>query len=194
MNFMEVFKFFAQPWWVNLLVVIPFVAYFIFRKRKLDLDREQLLLCFLFGIAFGLVEASVVIYLRAAFGMLSPAFQPTQTLDNFSSNLLLIEFMREAATMVMLVTIALLAAKATRERWAIFLWTFATWDLFYYVFLWLTIRWPSSLTGMDVLFLIPVPWYAQVWFPVLVDTLTMLAILATMKGRKFQSGHAIYRP
>ncbi|HZU42577.1 MAG TPA: hypothetical protein VE994_07900, partial [Terriglobales bacterium] len=35
-----------------------------------------------------------------------------------------------------------------------------------------------SLTDLDVLFLIPVPWLAQVWFPVLVSGLTALAVLA----------------
>jgi hypothetical protein len=87
-----------------------------------------------------------------------------------------IEVYREVATMIMLVSVALLAASMARARWAAFLWTFALWDLFYYLGLWATVRWPTSLKDLDVLFLIPVPWIAQVWFPVLVSILTLLVI------------------
>jgi hypothetical protein len=170
---------FAGPWWVNLLIFIPFFTYYGFRKKKLDLSRKQLLAVFIFGGAFGFVEASVVVYLRASLGMLSPDIPSAQAFAGLPASLFLIEFFREAATMIMLLAVAFLAARTVRERWAVFLWAFATWDLFYYVFLWLTIRWPTTLTTPDVLFLIPTPWYAQVWFPVLVDVLVMMAIIGT---------------
>ena len=32
---MNEFVLFAEPWWVNLLIAIPFVAYFLWRKRGL---------------------------------------------------------------------------------------------------------------------------------------------------------------
>lgn len=176
---MEHFQLFADPWWVNLLVLIPFAAYYGFRKKKLNLSRSQLLLTLLFGIAFGFVEAAVVVYLRAALGISFPQAQFAQSSLNFSASVFLIkiELFRETATLIMLLAISFLAVKGARERWAVFLWTFAAWDLFYYVFLWLTIRWPSSLVTTDVLFLIPAPWYAQVWFPLLVDVLMMLSII-----------------
>jgi len=94
---------------------------------------------------------------------------------------LVIELCREAATMVVLLSIALLAVKALRERLAIFLWSFAAWDISYYVSLWLTVGWPSSLLSSDVLFLIPVPWLAQVWFPLSVSTLTLLAVIVASR-------------
>lgn len=175
----EMFQLFAQPWWANSLILVPFIAYYVFQKKGLSLTRKQLLICFLFGIAFGFVEASVVVYLRAALGMLSSSIQSAQILTDIPGNLFLIEFFREAATVVMLIAISFLTARASRERWAVFLWTFATWDIFYYAFLWLTIRWPSTLMTTDVLFLIPTPWYAQVWFPILIDAFVMLAILIT---------------
>ena len=78
--------------------------------------------------------------------------------------------------MIMLVTVALLAGAKAKERWASFLWAFAGWDLTYYAGLWAILRWPSSLKDYDVLFLIPVPWVAQVWFPLLVSTLTLLIV------------------
>jgi len=85
--------------------------------------------------------------------------------------------------MIMLVSVALLAASSTSARWAAFLWIFALWDIAYYAGLWATVRWPSSLTDLDVLFLIPVPWVAQVWFPLLVSALTVLAIALSSSGQ-----------
>jgi len=70
----------------------------------------------------------------------------------------------------------LLAAPRARERWAAFLWAFAIWDITYYAGLWATVRWPTSLKEVDILFLIPVPWVAQVWYPLLVSAITLLAV------------------
>jgi hypothetical protein len=78
--------------------------------------------------------------------------------------------------MIMLGGIALLAGRSAKEKGVVFLWTFAVWDIFYYVWLRLTIGWPTSLISSDVLFLIPAPWVAQVWFPILVSGLTALVI------------------
>ena len=85
--------------------------------------------------------------------------------------------------MAMLTTVALLAGIGITERFATFLWTFAIWDLAYYAGLWATIRWPSSFKDVDVLFLIPVPWISQVWFPILVSILSLVAVLTAWKQR-----------
>lgn len=58
----------------------------------------------------------------------------------------------------------------------VFLWTFAFWDLFYYLSLYVLIKWPSSFKTIDVLFLIPRPWIAHVWFPIGISTCTILII------------------
>jgi hypothetical protein len=89
----------------------------------------------------------------------------------------LIEVSREAATVVMLGSASSLAAATVRERWALFLWMFAFWDVFYHAGLWLFIGWPPSLLTADVLFLIPTPWLAQVWFPLLVTLTSIAAVL-----------------
>ena len=82
----------------------------------------------------------------------------------------------QAGLIVKLPRIALLAASRAKERWAVFLWTFALWDISYYAGLWATIRWPTSLKDLDVFFLIPVSWVAQVWFPLLVSGLTLITV------------------
>ncbi|HUK86753.1 MAG TPA: hypothetical protein VLT85_03735, partial [Terriglobales bacterium] len=67
---MEAFRLFASPWWVNLLLLVPLLAWFWWRRRGLEVSRQQLAFAALFGGAFGWVEAAVVIYLRAAVGLL----------------------------------------------------------------------------------------------------------------------------
>src|SRR4030081_2852831 len=185
----------AQPWPVNLLILIPISTYFAFRRKGLLLSWRRLAALAVFAAAFGFVEAAVVVYLRAAVGLLpgysgtlsqlqhsSQGYHQEQSISEFPQSLLTIELYREAATMVMLISAALLAASGTSARWAAFLWIFALWDIAYYAGLWATVRWPASLTDLDVLFLIPVPWIAQVWFPLLVSALTVLAIALCSRG------------
>ena len=192
---MENFQAFAQPWWVNLLIIIPATAYLLLRRKGQQLAWRRVLMITVFAAAFGFVEASVVVYLRVAFGLLpgyntatlaglrrlSVDYQQVQSMTQFPRSLLSIEVLREAATMVMLVSMGLLAGSNTRERWASFLWAFAVWDIAYYGGLWATLGWPRSLAEPDVLFLIPVPWLAQVWYPLLVSALTLLAVVLTKR-------------
>lgn len=67
----------------------------------------------------------------------------------------------------------ILAGRDTLQRLAYFLYTFAVWDIFYYVWLKLLLDWPSSFLTWDVLFLIPVPWIGPVLAP-LICSLTMV--------------------
>ena len=187
---MEQFQLLAQPLWVNTLVLVPVALFFIWRSRCIQISARKLVVAAIFATAFGFVEATVVVYLRAAAGMLPgyagtpPQIQETTemadprvpTISHFSQNLLTVEMAREAATIVMLVSIALLTVSRWREQWAVFLWTFAVWDISYYAGLWATIRWPTSLKDLDILFLIPVPWLAQVWYPLLVSSLTLIIV------------------
>ena len=184
---MQHFQLLAQPWWVNLLILVPVLAGLQFFRRGPELSARQLFASALFAIGFGFVEAVVVVYLRSALMLLgvgAAAINDTAQMNAILSHpspemlrMFKIEAVREAATMVMLLSVAWLAAPRARERWAMFLWCFAIWDLVYYAGLWATLRWPASLLDSDVLFLIPVPWISQVWFPVLVSGATALAIL-----------------
>ena len=165
--------FFAAPWWVNLLLAVPLLLWLLPRGPT-EIDRRRLAAAAVFGIAFGLVEAAVVLYLRAAGGQ-APAAH-SSALIVVPERLLRFEIWREAATMIMLGAIAWLTGENWKERALAFLWTFALWDLAYYGWLRLAIGWPQSLLTPDVLFLIPVPWLAQVWFPILVSAWTAVAI------------------
>ena len=137
---------------------------------------HQLLLLALFGMAMAHVEGVVVVYLRKVMGIDHRASNLV-ALEKFPKKYILIEKTREVATILMLVTIALLVGDTWQEQAVIFLWTFAFWDLFYYVSLYILIQWPPKLTTMDVLFLIPRPWIAPVWFPIGVSSLTIIVII-----------------
>jgi hypothetical protein len=135
----------------------------------------KLSLLALFGIAMAHFEGVVVVYLRKALGMLDSESN-NESLEKFPQRYLYIEMTREAATIIMLVVIAFLVGSTWIEKGVFFLWTFAFWDLFYYLSLYILIKWPPKLTTIDVLFLIPKPWIAPVWFPIGVSSLTIIVI------------------
>src|SRR6266852_9837864 len=181
----------AQPWWVNFIILIPPLAWFSWRRGGVPVTARQLFISGVFAASFGLLEAVVVVYLRAAVGLL-PGYQgtlsdvirmsrqfymQTQAISQFPKSLLTLEVLREAATILMLLSVALLTSANSRARAAVFLWTFAIWDIVYYAALWATVRWPHSLGEPDVLFLIPVPWLSPVWFPLLVSAFALAAVL-----------------
>jgi len=139
-----------------------------------------------FGAAFGLVEAAVVVYLRALYypdGFTFP-------LKPVAPDHLAVEMFREAATIIMLLAVAVAAGGRGWERFGHFLTAFGVWDVFYYVWLFLFLRWPSSLLDVDVLFLLPVPWVGPVIAPVAVSLFMIWAgvviVLRMETGRGFR--------
>ena len=178
---------------MNAILLAPLLAYFSWRRAGVPLAARELVISALFAASFGFLEATVVVYLRAAAGLL-PGYRGTlsdvvrlsgefyrqsQALSEFPQSLLTLEVLREAATIFMLLSVAFLTSAKPRSRAAIFFWTFAIWDIVYYASLCATVRWPLSLRDTDVLFLIPVPWFSPVWFPLLVSALALLAVVLT---------------
>lgn len=145
--------------------------------------RRAIAALFLFGISFGYLEAAVVVYTRTIYDPiharlhpergphdLLPMVTPQQlaAADPENPRRLVIEIGREAATMIMLGSIALAVANNPHSWIAALAIVFGVWDLSFYAFLRLMIDWPESLTTWDVLFLIPRPWVGPVWAPMLV--------------------------
>ena len=123
----------------------------------------------------------VVVYIREIFYPGGFEFP----LAPISGHLVYIEVFREAATLVMLVCIGILAAKRFSTGFAWFIYSFAIWDIFYYVFLWLFLGWPQSLMTWDVLFLIPTTWTGPVLSPVLVSlTMILLALVILIRAER----------
>ena len=145
-------------------------------------DRIKIVLFSLFGIAFGWLEAVVVVYIRKIMGAEKIVNLNGAVFEQADWGLLRVEQTREVATIIMLVSLALVAFKGWKKRVAGFLWVFATWDIFYYVGLKMLIKWPPSLAAIDCLFLIPRPWIAPVWLPIVISlgmlTVAMVLFLA----------------
>jgi hypothetical protein len=148
--------------------------------------RKKLVIITIFAIAMALLESAVVIYLREI--MYPEGFK--FPLAPMHPHLVLTEILREAATLVMLICISLLAAKTFSQRFAWFVYSFAIWDIFYYIFLWLLLGWPESLMTWDVLFLIPATWTGPVITPLLITLLMLLLSVAILvNGEKGKNTH-----
>ncbi|MHC4213225.1 MAG: hypothetical protein ACYSWP_07640 [Planctomycetota bacterium] len=111
------------------------------------------------SIAFGYIEASVVVYLRAIFypdGFVFPLTEFGIETSPLWRRLLLTEIGREASTLVLIISGAYLFGRNVRERVAGFMIIFGIWDIFFYVWLKVLVNWPGSIMDWDILFLIPV--------------------------------------
>lgn len=116
-----------------------------------------------FATAMAYLESATVLYLRTIGHRIDPYQpQPLTTTADFGCA----EVIREAATIVMLLTVSWLAGRTLRQRFGYFLIAFGVWDIFYYVFLRFLTGWPRSPFDWDVLFLIPLPWWGPVLAPV----------------------------
>ena len=140
--------------------------------------KKVILLLLVFSVAMGYMEGAVVVYLRELFYPDGFDFP----LQPITSLVALTEIIREAATLVMLVTIAWIAGRTGTERFGFFLFCFAVWDITYYIALYLLLGWPESLLTWDILFLIPVTWVGPVLGPVLNSlSMILLALLVSYK-------------
>jgi len=141
----------------------------------------------IFAVAFAYIEAAVVVYLREIFYPAGFTFPLPNilTFDPQQKSILLTEIAREAATIVLILTAALLFGQNRRQRFAYFMTIFAVWDIFYYLWLKLLLDWPASIMDWDVLFLIPTTWASAVLYPVIISII-MLTFAAAILYRDAQ--------
>jgi len=132
---------------------------------------------FLFGITMAYFEMAVVVYLRELYYPGGFDFP----LKLIGKHLLLVEIGREAASIVMLLAVALIAGRSFYERFAFFAVIFALWDIFYYVWLRVFLGWPEGLLDWDILFLIPLPWIGPVLSPVIVSLCLIIGAAFILK-------------
>lgn len=137
---------------------------------KSSMQTRKLLWVGLFAIAMAYLEAAVVVYLRRVYGitdlMLSvPPFDP---------QIGAIEFGRELSTLVMLLSVGIIAGQNLQSRLGVAIFAFGLWDIFYYIWLRVFFGWPTSLLDPDLLFLIPLPWWGPVLSPVLIALLMVV--------------------
>lgn len=141
-----------------------------------------------YAVAMAYVESAVVVYLRAIYYPQGFAFP----LAPMPPDMVAIEIGREAATLVMLLGVGMLAGTGRWDRFLTFCVSFGVWDLFYYAWLWILLGWPPSLFTWDVLFLIPVPWIGPVLAPVVVSIALVGGGLLLL--RKMARGEPLHFP
>jgi hypothetical protein len=121
-----------------------------------------------FALAMAWVESAVVFYLRTMLNRIEPyQANPLPMIGGLGQA----ELVREAATLIMLLAVGILAGTTWRQRLGYAAIAFGIWDIFYYVFLKVLCDWPHSLWDWDILFLIPLPWWGPVIAPVAIASL-----------------------
>ena len=141
--------------------------------------RRRIVWLITFAVAMAYVESAVVVYLRTIYYPQGFGFP----LVPMPPGMVAIEMGRELATLVMLLGVAMLAGADRWDRILVFCVGFGVWDIAYYVWLWLLLRWPASPFTWDVLFLIPVPWIGPVAAPVIVSVVLVAGALLLMRRR-----------
>jgi hypothetical protein len=148
---------------------------------RLNSPRYIWLTIVLFAVGMAWMEAASVYYLRVLVDRVEPyqvnPLPPHPVLGA-------VELVREAATLVMLLAVGMLAARTWYQRCAWSAVAFGVWDIFYYVFLRIMSGWPTSLLDWDILFLLPLPWWGPVLAPVSVAGLMIVwGTLAQFENR-----------
>ena len=145
--------------------------------------KRTLTILTVYAIAMALLESAVVVYIRRLYYPDNPLeLFPLQFLNTYDP---LLELSREAATVIMILTVALLAERSSLTRsFAAFVFVFGVWDLFYYYWLKVLIGWPRSWLAWDVLFLTPGVWLGPWICP------AMIALLFVACSRPAGSRHA----
>jgi hypothetical protein len=143
-------------------------------------ERTRWAIVMAFAIAMAWVEAASVFYIRALVDRIEPYQSDPLPMQGALGY---VELCREAATLVMIATLGVLAGGTRRRRAAYAALAFGTWDIFYYVFLRVISGWPRTLLDWDVLFLLPLPWWAPMLAPVSIALMMILwGTLATQLG------------
>jgi len=150
------------------------------------LDRTFLWIT-LFGVSMGFFESAIVVYLRELYYPGGFAFP----LEHIEPHTGVTELIREFFSLIMIVSVAAMTSRSFMQRFANFLYIFAVWDIFYYIFLKLLLGWPDSLMTWDVLFLIPVTWSGPVIAPIIISVIMMLYAL-TIRYFNRKSGFRFY--
>ena len=143
-------------------------------------ERTRWAIVMAFAIAMAWVEAASVFYIRALVDRIEPYQADPLPMNGALGN---VELWREAATLVMIATLGVLAGRTWRRRAGYAALAFGAWDIFYYVFLRLISGWPRTLLDWDILFLLPLPWWGPVLAPVSIALVMILwGTLATQSS------------
>jgi hypothetical protein len=143
-------------------------------------ERTRWAIAMAFAVAMAWIEAASVFYIRALVDRIEPYQADPLPINRALGN---VESWREAATLVMIAALGVLAGRTWRSRAGYMALTFGAWDIFYYVFLHFISGWPRTLLDWDILFLLPLPWWGPVLAPVSIALVMIVwGTLATQSG------------
>jgi hypothetical protein len=120
-------------------------------------------------IAVGYVDAVTTFYVR---GMLQVAqegggFAQAVT-EAMPPRIVALEQTRQAATVLVLVTVAVVAGRNLQQQFGTALYVLGGWVVFRYAAIRTITDWPSSLTDVDTVLYLPEAVYAPVWMPIVI--------------------------
>ena len=145
-------------------------------------ERARWLAVVVFAMGMAWVEAAGVYYLRVLVDRVDPYQERPLPMHGVLGE---VELVREAATLVMLAMLGMLAGRTRHARVGYLAVAFGVWDIFYYVFLRVIGDWPNSLFDWDLLFLLPLPWWGPVLAPVCIALLMIVGgTLATQTAAR----------
>ncbi len=136
----------------------------------------------IWGLAFGFIEAAVVIYLRKIYYPEGFGFPAVFAYTDIS----VVELIREFMTLIIMWAVAEVSYRSLQAKLAVFMILFGIWDVFYYAVLKFFTKWPENFTTWDILFLLPSPWVGPVWAPILVAL--SLAVAGVVLLKKHEAG------
>ena len=169
------------------MVAKQLVAKRVFRLiHDMIVSMKRLSWLSLFAIMMAYLEAVVVMHLRYRYYPDNPL--QLFPMRPFSSQDLMIELFREAATMLMLLSVAVLSTRGFLPRFAAFVFSFGLWDIFYYIWLKVIMGWPVRWLEWDILFLLPRPWFGP-WLAA-----ALIALLFVIWGARVLISKQNHRP
>ena len=136
-----------------------------------------------FALAMAFAEAATIVSLKRLYfpeGWRAP-------FHSIPPDAMRLEQGRELATLFAIVSVASLGRPGAREGIARALWIAGLWDLAYYALLRCLTGFPSTVSDLDVVFLLPRAWILPVWVP-LVGSLAAMAIAFRLGRRRPASG------
>ena len=139
--------------------------------RRLAEEHRRWSVVAVFAVGMAWVEAASVYYLRVMVDRIEPYQHNPLPISGVLGP---VELVREAATLVMLLAVGMLAGRAWPARLGYTAIAFGIWDILYYVFLRVMTDWPKSLFDWDILFLLPLPWWGPVLAPVCISLLMIV--------------------
>ena len=148
--------------------------------NKATSEKTRWAIVMIFAIAMAWLEAATVFYIRTLVNRIEPYQANPLPMNGALGD---VELWREAATLVMIAAVGLLAGRTWRQRAGYGAIAFGAWDIFYYVFLHFISGWPRTFLDWDILFLLPLPWWGPVLAPVSIALVMIVwGTLATQSG------------